>query len=82
VPEIERGTPLFIAGNIRYSINQVVLVMNKVKSKTIPVTGRGALYECVILRIKNCIDRQWADNLKHRPRSAETLFSASGTHFC
>jgi hypothetical protein len=57
--------------------------------KAIPVTGRGGLYGCEMLRIPHCIDSWLTDGGKfvsptHRPRCApqKHYFSASGAHFC
>jgi hypothetical protein len=59
------------------------------KSKAIPVTGRGGLYSCDMLRIPHCLDNWLTDGGKvvgptHRPRSTpqKQYFSASGIHFC
>jgi hypothetical protein len=62
----------------------------KKKSKTIPVTGRGGLYGCEMLRIPHCLDNRLTDGGKvasptHRPRSTPQkhyYFYVSGTHFC
>jgi hypothetical protein len=59
-------------------------------SKAIPVTGRGGLEGCKMLRIPHCLDNRLTDggkfvSPKQRPLlySLETLFFyASGTHFC
>jgi hypothetical protein len=47
----------------------------EVTSQALPVTGRGGLYVCVLLRIARCLDSRLTDNaeltnLTHRPRSA------------
>jgi hypothetical protein len=44
-------------------------------SRSIPVTGRGGLYGCEMLRIPHCLDTQFTDGSKfvsptHRPCSA------------
>jgi hypothetical protein len=59
-------------------------------SKAIPVTGRGGLYGCEMLRILHFLDNRLTDggedvSLTHRPRSiAQKHFfiSDSGTNFC
>jgi hypothetical protein len=48
--------------------------VNKYKCKTIPVTGRGVLRGCEMLRIPHCLDNQPEDggevaSFKHRLRS-------------
>jgi hypothetical protein len=55
----------------------------------IPVTGRGGLKGCEMLRIPHCLDSRLTDgglvvSLKKRPRSTpqKYYFPASGTHFC
>jgi hypothetical protein len=57
--------------------------------KAIPLTGRGGLQACEMLRIPHCIDIGLTDggkvvSLTHRPRSTlqKHYFSSSGTHFC
>jgi hypothetical protein len=52
----------------------------KERSKAIPVTGRGDLEGCEMLRIRDCVDNRLTDggnfvSLTHN-------FSASDTHFC
>jgi hypothetical protein len=62
----------------------------KFKAKlSIPVTGRGGLLGCEMLRIPHCIDSRLTIggevvNPTHRPRSTlqKHYFSASGAHFC
>jgi hypothetical protein len=57
-------------------------------SKAIPITGRGGLWGCEMLRIPHCLGNRLTDGSKvvrlmHRPRSTlQKHFSASGTHFC
>jgi hypothetical protein len=62
--------------------------IKKSKSKPIPITGRGSLQGCEMLRIPHCLDNRLTDGgkvvgLTHRPRSApqKHYFSASRTHF-
>jgi hypothetical protein len=55
--------------------------------KVIPVTSRGGLYGCEMLRILYCVDNRLADggesvNLTRRPVSTLHSFPTSGTHFC
>jgi hypothetical protein len=60
------------------------------REENIPVTFRGDLYCCEMLRIPHCLDNRLIDGSKvafptHRPRSTleKHLFhSVSGTHFC
>jgi hypothetical protein len=61
----------------------------KVKSKAIPLAGRGGLLGCEMLGIAHCLDNRLTDGGKvvsptHRPRSAPQKhdFFASGIHFC
>jgi hypothetical protein len=61
----------------------------QVKSKAIPVTGRGGVWGCDTLRIPHCLDNRLTDGGNiviptHRPRSAvqKHYLSADGTHFC
>jgi hypothetical protein len=65
--------------------------MNKknVKSKAIPVTGRGGLQVCEMLKNPHCLVSRLTDggkvvSPKHRPRSTpqKHYFSVSSTHFC
>jgi hypothetical protein len=58
----------------------------KKRSKAIPVTGRGGLYGCEMLRIPHCLDSRLTDGGKavsptHRPLSTPQKISSSGTHF-
>jgi hypothetical protein len=60
----------------------------KVKNKAIPVTGRGGLQGCEMLRIPHCLDSRLTDGGKvvistHRPRFTlqKHYFPASGTNF-
>jgi hypothetical protein len=52
-----------------------------------PVTDRGGIYGCEILRIQHCLENRLTDGGKvvsptHRPRSTpQEHFSASGTFF-
>jgi hypothetical protein len=62
---------------------------NKSKSKAIPVTSRGGLQGCEMLRIPHCPDNLFTDGNKvvnptHQLCSTpkKHYFSASGTHFC
>jgi hypothetical protein len=64
-------------------------VVQQSRSKAIPVTDRGGLQGCEMLRISHCIDNRLTDggkvvNPTHRPRSTpqKHYFSTSGTHFC
>jgi hypothetical protein len=56
--------------------------------KLLPVTDRGDLQGCEMLRIPHCIDSRLTDggkvvSLTRRPRStSQKHFSTSGTHFC
>jgi hypothetical protein len=57
------------------------------KNKAIPVTGRGGLKGCEMLRIPHCLDSRLTYGVKvvsptHKPRSTlqKFYFSASGTH--
>jgi hypothetical protein len=59
------------------------------ESIVIPVTGRGGLYGCEMLRMPRCLDNLLTDGGKvvsptHRPHSTpqKHYFSASGTHYC
>jgi hypothetical protein len=60
-----------------------------IKSEAIPVTGRGCLQGCEMLKIPHCLDSRLTDGGKvvsplHRPRSTphKHYFSVSDTHFC
>jgi hypothetical protein len=60
----------------------------KSKSKAVPVTGRGGMHGCDMLRISHCIDNWLTDggkdvSLTHLPSSTpqKHYFSSSGTHF-
>jgi hypothetical protein len=61
-------------------------ILIKLKNKTIPVTGRGDLYGCEMLRIPHCLDSRLTDggavvSLTRRLRSApRSISSVSGTH--
>jgi hypothetical protein len=58
--------------------------------KAIPVTGRGGLYGCEMLRIPHCLDNRLTDggkvvSPKHPPHftpQKHYYFYVSGTHFC
>jgi hypothetical protein len=57
-------------------------------SNAIPVTGRGGLQGCKMLRITHCLDSRLTDggevvSFMHRPPSTpqKHYFFASGTHF-
>jgi hypothetical protein len=57
-------------------------------SKAFPVTGRGGLYGCEVLRTPHCLENQLTDggevvSATHLPRSAPQKhhLRASGTHF-
>jgi hypothetical protein len=61
----------------------------RVKSKAVPVTGRGGLWGCETLRIPHCLDNRLKDGGEvvsptHWPPSTAQKhhFSVSGTHFC
>jgi hypothetical protein len=63
------------------SLNGIIILR-----KAIPVTGRGGLYRCEMLRTTHCLDGRLIDggelvSLTHRPCSApqKHYFSA---HFC
>jgi hypothetical protein len=60
-----------------------------VKSKVIPVTGRGGVHGYEMLRLPHCLDNRLTDggkvvSLTHRPHSTpqKHYFSAFGTNFC
>jgi hypothetical protein len=68
------------------SVGRLVLV----KHKTIPVIGRGGLWDCKMSNIPHCLDSRLTGggklsvvSLTHRPRSTpqKHYFSASGTYF-
>jgi hypothetical protein len=60
------------------------------QAKAIPVTGRGRLQGCEMLRIPHCLENWLTDGGKvvsptHRPQltpQKHYYFSVSGTHFC
>jgi hypothetical protein len=59
----------------------------KKKSKAIPVTGRGGLQGCKMLRIPHCLDNRLTDGSTdlrngHCYTPQEHYFYASSTHFC
>jgi hypothetical protein len=64
------------------------MMMMMMISKAIPVTGRGGLYGCKMLRIPHCLDSQLTDGGKvvsptHQLYlTPQKHFSASGIHFC
>jgi hypothetical protein len=67
----------------------IVLTRLEIKSKAIPVTGCGGLWNCEMLRISYYIENRLTDgskvvSLTHRPPSPpqKHYFSASRTHFC
>jgi hypothetical protein len=60
-----------------------------IKVKAFPVTGRGGLQGCEMLRTPCCLEKELTDggkavNPTHRPffTPQKHYFSASGTHFC
>jgi hypothetical protein len=59
-----------------------------VKVKAIPVTGRGVLYGCLMLRIPHCPDNRLIDggnvaSPMHRPHfTPQKHYFYSGTYFC
>jgi hypothetical protein len=69
-------------------IEMIDNVIEEIESKAIPVTGRGCLYHCEILRIALCLDSRVTDDgevvsLTRRQRSTpQKLFPLSGIHFC
>jgi hypothetical protein len=67
----------------------VTVKKKKKKSKAIPVTGRGGLEGCEMLRIPHCLDNRLTDGGKvvspmHPPHFTpqKRYLSISGTHFC
>jgi hypothetical protein len=50
-------------------------------AQAIPVTGRGNLQGCEMLRIPHCLDNRLTDGGRPRSTPHEHYFSASGTHF-
>jgi hypothetical protein len=62
----------------------------KSQSKAIPVTGRGGIQRCEMLRIPHCLDNRFTDGGKvvsptHPPQftpQKHYYFYVSGTHFC
>jgi hypothetical protein len=60
------------------------------KSKAIPVTGLGGLYDCEILRTSHCLDNRLTRDGKvvrsthqsHFAPQKHYYFYVSGTHFC
>jgi hypothetical protein len=44
--------------------SKVKSIVKKSKSKAIPVTGRGGLYGCEMLRILHCLDNRLRDGGK------------------
>jgi hypothetical protein len=66
----------------------IIIIIICIK-KIVPVTGRGGLLGCEMLRIPHCLDSRLTDGGKfvsptHRPRSTpqKHYFSASCNHFC
>jgi hypothetical protein len=64
-----------------FSVPVYCYLRQQVKSEAIPVTGRGGLYGCKMLRNQHCLDNRLTDGGKvvsstHRPLlySPETLF--------
>jgi hypothetical protein len=71
------------------SLDAATSLWSKIVSKAIPVTYRGGLLGCKMLRIPHCLDNRLTDGVKFvsptcRPLlySPETLFYAFRTHFC
>jgi hypothetical protein len=67
-------------------LGQVLAFMSEI-SKYIPITGRGGLWGCQILRIPHCLDSRLTDGdkfvrLTHQPPSTpqKQYFFASGTN--
>jgi hypothetical protein len=65
------------------------VLKKKVKSKLIPVTGRGGLLDCEMLRISQCLDNRVTDSGKvvspmhwPRPTPQKHYSFVAGTHFC
>jgi hypothetical protein len=64
--------------------------MAKQKASIIPLTGRGDLYGCEMLRIPHCLDKRLIDGGKvvtptHQPHftpQKHYYFNVSGIHFC
>jgi hypothetical protein len=64
--------------------------ITKIKNKAIPVTGRGALQGCEMLRIRHCIDNRLIDGGKvvspthrsHFTLQKHYFFNVSCTDFC
>jgi hypothetical protein len=52
------------------------------KAKAIPVTGRGRLSGCEVIRIPHCLNNLLTDGGKLVSLAHRHHFSASGTHFC
>jgi hypothetical protein len=56
------------------------------KKKAVPVTGRGGLLDCEMLRILHCLDCRLTDGSPtHRPHftpQKHYYFYVSDTHFC
>jgi hypothetical protein len=77
----------FRTTELQHSKRQVSV---KEKSKGIPVTGRGGLQSCEMLRISHCLDNRLTDGGKvvsptHRPHfttQKHYYFYISCTHFC
>jgi hypothetical protein len=74
---------------IMCSVTYLQKYKSKKKSKAIPVTRRGGLSFCEMLRIPHCQDNRLIDggdvvSLTHRPLSTnhKYYYSASGTNFC
>jgi hypothetical protein len=57
--------------------SEISVKKSKKNSKAIPVTGRGDLYGCKMLRIPHCLDTG------HTLLPINIIFfNISGTHFC
>jgi hypothetical protein len=70
-------------------INKYHTTAKAKNSEAIPITGRGGLWGCEMLRIPHFLANRLTDgskvvSLNHRPRSTpqKHYFSTSGTHFC
>jgi hypothetical protein len=74
---------------LKHSPNLIGVKQQICISKAIPVTGRGGLWDCEMLRIPYCLDNRLTDGVKvvsPMQRLCSTpqkhYFSVSGIHFC
>jgi hypothetical protein len=83
---LERG-PLSLVSTIEELLERKSS-SSGLESREYPVTGRGGLQGCEMLRIPRCLDSRLTDggvvvSITYRPRSTpQKHFSTSGTHFC